>query len=510
MVKSAPKIAVSRYKPSGQAFRTGGAGRRYLWLLCCILALAGNGEAQSPPAGQGTYAITHVTVIDGTGAPPLQDATVVISGGRITALGNASGVRVPGSAVIVDGRGKYLIPGLWDMHVHTSTRNLASASIPRDRDQNSRFLLPGFVVHGITGVRDMSGDLPRLQSWRQRIARGELIGPRMVITGYKFGSERAVLDGAPFPLRTPADIRTAVEQLKRAGGDFVKSGGELAPALLDVLASEARRHGLMMVGHVPEFITADHFAMVGGRSIEHLSGIVTGCDPLPIPSIWSRVVAIFRPGGETTDPLRNHCSPAGMTRLAQVLVEKSVYQVPTLIQLQAMARVPGLYNDDEERSAFIPPALRQPAPPPPPADRLELLVQQFDRAKRMVGELHRLGVPMMAGTDLPGTERLPGFSLVDELALFVESGLTPGEALLTATRNPAMFLGTIDSLGTVARGTVADLVLLDANPLDNIRNVSRVNLVMLAGKPYTAVDLRQHRTEIIAELERMSGSRAGN
>jgi imidazolonepropionase-like amidohydrolase len=355
----------------------------------------------------------------------------------------------------------------------------------------------------------MSGDLPRLVSWRQRIARGELIGPRMVVTGYKFGSERAVLDGAPFPLRTPADVRLAVQQVRRAGGDFVKSGAELPAALFNVLANEARRQGLPLVGHVPDSVTADHFARVGGRSIEHLSGLITGCDPLPGPSIWSRVVSVFRSGSDQVDPLRDHCTPAGMVRMEQVLLQKGVYQVPTLIQLRAMARVQGRFFDDEERRAFTPPALRQDMAPPP-ADRLAVMVEQFSRAKALVGELHRLGVPMMAGTDLPGTERLPGFSLVDELELLVESGLTPSEALLTATRNPAMFLGTIDSLGTIARGKVADLVMLDANPLENIRNVGRVNLVMLAGKPYTSIELQEHRTQLMAEVVRMSGSGARN
>ena len=483
---------------------------RYLWLPCLILVFAFNLQAQSPPTGQGTYVFTDVTVIDGTGEPPLENASVVVTQGRITAVGPAREVRVPRGAVTINGTAKFLIPGLWDMHVHTSTRNLAASSVPRDRDQNARFLLPSFVVHGITGVRDMSGDLERLLSWRSSIAHGELIGPRMIVTGFKFGSERAVLPGAPFPLRTPADIRTAVQLLKRAGGDFAKSGGELPPALFNVLANEARRQDLPLVGHVPDSITAEHFALVGGSSIEHLSGLVTGCDPPPKPSIWARVKAFFSSSDSRPNPLRNHCTPAGMALVEQVLLREQVYQVPTLIQLQAMARMQNPFQDNEERRAFLPPALRRPAPAPPSAYHLELLVQQFDRAKRLVGELHRLGVPLLAGTDLPGTERLPGFSLVDELALLVESGLTPSEALLTATRNPAMFLGTIDSLGTVTRGKLADLVLLDANPLADIRNVGRVNLVMLAGKPYTAVDLQEQRSRIMAELERMSAPGVGN
>src|SRR6202142_3509978 len=238
---------------------------RALVVLCGALAAAFAGAAA---AAGSAVAITHVTVIDTTGAPPKPDMTVIVKDQRIVELGKSDAVPAPAGARLVDGSGRYLIPGLWDMHVH----EVFGDWIPR----NDKVVPPLFVANGITGVRDMGGDLEVLKEWRASIAARRLLGPRMIIAG-------PMLDGpvprfpSSAPVSNAADGRKVVDDLKARGVDFIKIQSLIPRDGYFAAADEARKLGITFVGHVPDAVRASGASNAGQRSIEHFTGIFEGC-----------------------------------------------------------------------------------------------------------------------------------------------------------------------------------------------------------------------------------------
>ena len=437
-----------------------------------------------------------VTVIDATGAAPSPHMAVIVQFGTIQAIRPVLGFRVPRGAQVIDGMGRYLIPGLWDMHVHMSTRPATPlGSGPGSYAANSRYFLPLFVASGITGVRDMSGDLRLLQSWRDSVNRGRIIGPRMAITGFKLGGASPAAPGAPFPLLSEADVRRTVQLLKAGGADFVKIDN-LPASLIPALADECRKQGLDFVGHVTETMNVAAASEAGQRSIEHLDFF-----PLSVSreesairrrvarqqEWWVRAMYRLHISSLDEDQLETQrlvmesWSPDAARNLYAKLARDSTWQVPTLNGLRAAEMVGEPWPYEMEQAPYLPPP-RRPQQATFWAADTALARALFSRQLEIVRDLNRAGVPLLAGTDTPGYDRVPGFSLVEELALLVRAGLTPMEALQSATRNAARFLRMDDSLGTVEPGKAADLVLLDANPMDDIRNVHRVHSVMLRGR----------------------------
>jgi hypothetical protein len=421
---------------------------------------------------------------------------VVVQDGAIQAIRPTAGFRPPSGAQVISATGRFLIPGLWDMHVHMSTRPASPLGTgPRATAANTRYFLPMFAAFGITGVRDMSGDLDLLRSWRDSVNRGALIGPRMVITGYKLGGSSPAVRGAPFPLQSEADVRRSVQLLKAGGADFVKIDNlpaELFPALVD----ECRKQGLAFVGHVTETMNVADASAAGQRSIEHLDFIALSVSReegsirrqiARQESWWVQALYGLHISNADEDQLGiqrrvlQTWSPERARTLYAVMARNSTWQVPTLNGLRAaqMVREPWYYV--EQQQPYLPPPRRRQQPTFWASDTALARIM-FSRQLEITRDMHRSGVPILAGTDTPGFDRVPGFSLAEELALMVRAGLTPMEALQTATRNAARFLRMEDSLGTVEVGKAADLVLLDADPLLDIRNVHRVHSVMMRGR----------------------------
>lgn len=235
-----------------------------LWWACAVMA------GQSSPAS--VLIIQDVSVIDVTGGNAQAHRTVIVRDGKIAEIGSsAADVDGNHSAVHVDGRGKFLIPGLWDMHVHM----VFGDWFPRGKEVT----LPLFVANGVTGVRDMGGELEVLQQWRKEISAGTLIGPRMVISG-------PMLDGPQprFPssiaIKTPEDGRRAVDALKHRGADFIKLQSLIPREAVFAIADEAREQGISFVGHVPDSVRAFEASNAGQKSFEHLIGIFEGSSPL--------------------------------------------------------------------------------------------------------------------------------------------------------------------------------------------------------------------------------------
>lgn len=409
---------------------------------------------------------THVTVIDATGAPAKPDMSVVVADGRIIALGRTGKVRLPKGAEIVNARGKFLIPGLWDMHIHSGGY------------ENGKKYFPRLIANGTTGVRDMGTPLDQILQLRKEVDEGKILGPRMVIAG--------PLVQGPLPFRMPvfisvnneAEAKQAVISLKEGSVDFIKVQDALPRDLYFAIAAEAKRQKISFAGHVPPSISATEASNAGQRSIEHLGGrfygVLLACSDREaeltkkVRAIVNDVMkalnekkepddsGIFR--ASFTKPLFESFSDRKAAALFSMFLKNQTWQVPTLVAQplrQAINERKDLGEDDVSYGK-------------------KLLQKQLD----LVRAMKRAGVKIMAGTDFP-PERS---RLYEELSLLVEAGLTPMEALQSATRNPAEFLGKLDSLGTIERGKIADLVLLDANPLEDISNVQKINTVVFGGK----------------------------
>jgi hypothetical protein len=431
--------------------------------------------AATPP-----LVIRHVNVIDATGSPVQTDMSLTIQGNRIVRMTKDKKAKLPAGARVIDANGKFLIPGLWDMHVHT----IFGDWIPGGKEVS----LPLFVANGVTGVRDMGGDLDTLLDWRRQIAAGNILGPRMMIAG-------PMLDGpkSRFPsslsIASPEEGRKAVDGLKTGGVDFIKVQSFIQRDAYFAVADEAKRQAMVLVGHVPDAIRASEAVTAGQKSIEHLTGVFEGC---------STAEDEFLKGPK--GPLRflQTYDPARCSALIASFARHHTWQVPTLVWERGQWLVDVTDISRDANLKYAPLSWQQKSWPQftkgilsdldtdPVADRRRFVQKELEVIKAM----RDARVPLMAGTDTAaGVDVLPGFSLHTELEYFVQAGLSPMEALQTATRNPAEFLGLLRETGTVAKGKTANLVLLDANPLEDIRNTRKIWAVILNGRLLTRQDL---------------------
>lgn len=407
---------------------------------------------------------THVSLIDGTDSLPRRDYTVVVQGSRISAVGPASAIAIPGGARVIDGRGKFLIPGLWDMHVHTDA-------------PAARQVLPLYIANGVTGVRDMAGDWSHLTGFRTDIAAGLLIGPRIVASGpYLDGNDQPI---PHYLARSPAEAVAAVDSLAALGVDFIKLHTGLNRETFLAAAAEARARHLPFAGHVPRVVGAADASDAGMASIEHLLTIPTPCTPAESLALAPRYVVQGALG---------RCSSEDPAPLYERLARNHTAVTPTFTAQYEVALWPRRTLPGDSLARYLPDTLRRftaaifPMPDDVPAGADSVGLAVFAKRLALVGALHRAGVIILPGTDAPLRNSPPGFGLHFELAWLVEAGLSPWRALVAATLEPAKFMGLQDSLGTIAAGKLADLVLLDADPLADIRNTRRIRAVIANGR----------------------------
>ena len=450
-----------------------------LLILTFLLLLA----QAKPNRTQAPIVFTHATVIDVTGSPPKRDTTVVITGDRISAIGDSASISLPADAQVVDATGKFLIPGLWDMHVHWYARDTLTL----------------FMANGVTGVRQMFGNSD-LFRWRDQIAKASLLGPRMVVAS-------PIMDG-PEPIwpnsisvSNEEEGRKAVRRVKQSGADFVKVYALLPRDAYFGIADEAKQQGMTFVGHVPNSVSPAEASDAGQKSIEHLTGILIACSDKETdlrdklvkansPEARSKVQAAAL---ETYDKQKE-------TDLIARFAKNHTWQCPTLTVLRSNAYLGDERFRSDGRLRYIPRQLQQRwgfrianRSGGDNAGAKKVIEKQFE----LVGAMQKAGVPILAGTDTGNPFCFPGFSLHDELALLVIAGLTPVEALRSATLNPAKFFGLDQTLGTIEQGKIADLVLLDANPLADIRNTQRINAVVSNGRLFD----RKALDKMLAEAE---------
>jgi imidazolonepropionase-like amidohydrolase len=447
--------------------------------------------AQGPPA----TAFLHVNVIDGTGAPLKADQTVVVVNGRIVSIGRAADVPVSDATRQVDGTSKYLIPGLWDAHVHTRSQAIDHLRLS--------------IVNGVTSIRDMGGPwehLERMKQWRRDIAAGALIGPRIIAAG-------PMLDGpgARFPVntqivKTPEEGREQVRRLKAAGADFVKAYDLLPAETFAAIADEARAQRLPIAGHLPFALAPTDVSNAGYRTLEHVTFLV-----IPLSSEGDAVSAEIRSEAPekaaeimraAQDRLLRSIDLNRVRALAAAFRRNGTYVVPTLSNGWSATAESRRDGRLEARMRFTPPAYRADFNGTGLGDEFAAM---WRRVVDLAGVLHREGVQLITGTDVTSGRNIIGFSLHDELALLVRAGLSPMEAIEAATRNPSRLFGFSD-LGTIEVGMQADLVLLDADPLANIENTTRIAAVMAGGRLFDRDALQRMLTEIEQAAARWSGT----
>ena len=451
------------------------------------------GESKQPVK---TFVFTNVNVVDTRSGSIWPHLTVVIKNGRISGIAPIGLIDESRNTIVINATGKYLIPGLWDMHVHTAFNDPA---------WDEKLLYPLYVANGITGVRDMGGVLDLLEQRRQHIERGEVLGPHIVLAGpFLVGGNS---DSQSIAVNNPEEARNAVDWLKKRHVDFIKILSNIPRDCYFAVAEQSKKDHLSFVGHVPFSVSAAEASNAGQKSMEHLTGFALAASSqeselrqqiLRSSATHDRAAyfAASRKAPETYDP-------AKAASLIALLVQNRTWQVPTLVWTRTQANLDDDSPDADSSLKYVPASIRQQWDPKVVAGRTSAdQVAEYKRdaanGPKIVKQMRGAGVYFLAGSDGPDPMVIPGVSLHRELELLVESGFTPLEALQAATLHPAQFLG-LEKYGVVEKGQAADLVLLDGNPLLDIRNTRKVAGVMLDGKYHSREELDRILAKIAEE-----------
>jgi hypothetical protein len=436
----------------------------------------------------------HVTVVDPETGTEAADRTVIVDGDRIVSIGE-SGAAAPPAKRVVDARGKWLIPGLWDMHVHFADPTWGAL----------------FVANGVTGVRVMWGN-PRFRPGMERFHfdlrdsydKGTDVGPRMVIASN-------IMDGAKptwpnsLSLTTPDAGRKAVDDAKADGVDFIKVYSGLPRDVFLAIADESKKVALPFAGHVPDAVRVGEASDAGQHSIEHLTGMLRACSSHEdaIFAKWEAFdktthdeAAAHALARATNEEAMTTYDDAHAAALYAKLVKNGTWECPTLTVLHNFATLDDASHASDPRMAYVAPFMKNMWDPAHDfrtkslgPDDYAFMRKRYAKQVEIVRALNTAHVPILAGTDEVNPYCYAGFSLLDEIGLLAGAGLSPAEALRAATSGPAHYFGWEAKMGTVAEGKVADLVVLDADPLADAANVKRTFAVVSRGVLHDRADL---------------------
>ena len=443
-------------------------------------------------------AISNVTIIDGPGGVR-HGMTVLINNEYIGHVAKTAAITFPKNTREIDGSGKFLIPGLWDMHVHLTYEPLL---------ENRMFDL--FLGYGITSVRDTGGELEKVIPWRQKSKANPASTPRVFVAGPLLDGPKPVYDGSGdlpklgIAANTPADVWRIVDELAAANVDFLKAYELLSPEVYLALLQRAEYHDLKVTGHVPLSMDAISVSNAGLNSMEHLRNLPLACASNAQALKTERRI-LLKESGLSGAQLRSKIHTAQRStaienydaqrcaKVLQVLAKNGTWQIPTMtLNLLAKNRA---YTSDrwQQTYDYLPKALAQRwrasiskiDKNPTPAQ----YVQLANWATMITPELLKAGVPILPGTDTPIFFLTPGFSLHEELAALVSVGMTPMQVITAATQSSAEYFDMGDEVGDIAEGKLADMVLLDANPLEEIRNTSEIRAVVKHGVIFDRTEL---------------------
>jgi imidazolonepropionase-like amidohydrolase len=470
-----------------------------LAILALVFPLGAlHGQASRGALASGTFAITGVTVVPMTTDTVIRDATVLVRDGRIAAVGATRNVEVPSGARRIDGRGKYVIPGLADMHAHL----YSDGDVP---DSVAKYELGVMVANGVTATRFMIGTREHF-TLRREVEAGRIVGPQLwlaspQLTGREDVNSRVVT--------SPEDARKAVKEMADLGYDFVKLTLFITPPVYDAIVSEAKRQGIRVVGHVDPQVGVAR-ALAAGQQIEHLDNYLESvlADSAPMRASVSDRGLFKLKNWESLD----YVDDAKVARIGGATARAGIYTCPTLTVFK---KAFALGQSEEEIKArpdwgIMPPELRTLylgarekywKNPATEARRMRWM-QVRDRLVKAIADS---GGKIMAGSDTPEWFFAYGWTLHREMESLVAAGLTPYQALAAATRNPAEFLRASKEWGTIEAGKRADLVLLTANPLEDIRNTSGIEAVVIGGR---WLDREERERMIAMAAERLGGKPA--
>jgi imidazolonepropionase-like amidohydrolase len=475
-------------------------------------------ELSSPATAPIVFA--NVTVIDVKRGKRQRNMTIVVRGDRIAAVGRRSRVSVPVDARIIDARGKFLIPGLWDMHIHAWDPSV---------------FYPVLLANGVTGIRNMGGDARSLTAFRQQIETGKHLGPRIFFGGQILdGLRRETLPFLFSYVGAADEARAAVRQLRDNKADFIKVYNALTPDVYAALVEEAKGQNLPVAGHVPISVGVRRASLAGQRSIEHLAGIAVACaaneDQLArqaqelLTEMRQVDYARMKESGDKAKELQTKTykisnrlyeltdneafdtfDQAKCTKLYELFRRQNTWQVPTLAVIGGNSWKAETARMADERIRYFPEFIRGMIL----QNSEKLSPQQFVLEKKrlqtklqIVRDMHQARVSLLAGSDAPNGDVYPGFSLHDELELLVQAGLSRLAALQTATINPALFFNKLNEFGTVEQGKLADLILLDDDPLDDIKNTRRILVVVVNGRLLTREALDKMLSDAAAKHQK--------
>jgi imidazolonepropionase-like amidohydrolase len=435
-------------------------------------------SANSTPALT-TVAIIHATLVDVRTGKETPDSVIVIRGDKIERIGSFSEISVPSQALVVDAARKWLIPGLMDMHAHAGN----SPEVPVNL----------YLAQGVTTIRSPGGNISLLRLLREQIESGKTVGPRLFFSGPLLDGSPPVWPDASFIVDSPERAQSTVDFLADQGVDFIKVYNNLSEPGLAKIIQTATQRGLIVAGHIPRSMTMTRAVELGMKSLEHIR--ITGREMLPL-DVANQID--FLPLGQR-EPLlweRFDLTSPKFTELIRLLAESAVYLDPTLTVDEGDFVLGPVAQHNNPNNSVLPlewikfeeshqsPLFEVP-------DKLKTIAREgFKKREEFVGTCNRAGVKIIAGTDGPGLGTLvPGYGLHHELQLLVESGLTPLQALRAATLTAAEALGKDHDLGSLEPGKLADMLIVTADPLADIGNASKIELIIKGGKQYRPADL---------------------